>query len=123
MTLVGKDLGPRPNIDIVRAFAKCKWVLKGQVEITAMSKGALSMAFSWEEDMLRVLCDCHWLIGKSTLALQKWLPKMDLNESFFVQAHVWVRLAGLPLELWVEDVFKRIASSIEELFVRVKVLI
>ncbi|GLJ06713.1 hypothetical protein SUGI_0045960 [Cryptomeria japonica] len=84
MTLVGNFLCPRPNIDIVKTFAKHKWVLKGKVEITAMSKGALSFDFSCKEDMSRVLCDGPWLIGKSTLALQKWSPKMDLNESFFV---------------------------------------
>ncbi|XP_057842939.2 uncharacterized protein LOC131052042 [Cryptomeria japonica] len=115
LTLVGKNLGPRPNIDIVRVFAKCKWALKGQVEVTTMSKGALSMSFSCEEDMLRMICDGPWLIRKSTLALQKWSPKMDLNESFFVQAPVWVRLPSLPLEFWVEDVFKGIASSFGEL--------
>ncbi|XP_059073640.1 uncharacterized protein LOC131874332 [Cryptomeria japonica] len=115
MTLVGNFLGSRPNIDIVRAFAKHKWALKGQVEITTMSKGALSLAFSCKEDMSRVLCDGPWLIGKSTLALKKWAPKMDLNESCFVQAPVWVRLSGLPLEFWVEDVFKGIASSFGEL--------
>ncbi|XP_057846960.2 uncharacterized protein LOC131056719 [Cryptomeria japonica] len=115
MTLVGKFLGPRSNIDVVKVFAKCKWALKGQVEITAMSKGALSMAFSCEEDMSMVLCDAPWLIVKSTLALQKWSPMMALNESFFVQVSVWVKLSGLPLELWVEDVFKGIASSFGEL--------
>ncbi|GLJ40001.1 hypothetical protein SUGI_0818510 [Cryptomeria japonica] len=88
ITLVGKKFGLRPNIDIGRAFSKRKWALKGQVEITAMSKGALSMDFSCKEDMSRVLCDGPWLIGKSTLALQKWSLKMDLNESFFVQAPV-----------------------------------
>ncbi|XP_057816789.2 uncharacterized protein LOC131030121 [Cryptomeria japonica] len=115
MTLVGKILGPKPNIDIVKAFNKCKWALKGQVDITTMSKGGLSMTFSCKEDMSRVLCGGPWLISKSTLTLQKWSPKMDLNESFFVQAPVWVRLSGLPLEFWVEDVFKGIASSFDEL--------
>ncbi|GLJ06585.1 hypothetical protein SUGI_0042510 [Cryptomeria japonica] len=115
LTLVGKFLGPRSNIDVVRVFGKSKWVLKGQVEVTTMSKVVLSMSFSCEEDMSRVLCDSPWLIGKSMLSLQKWSPKMDLNESFFVQAPVWVRLSSLPLELWVEDVFKGIASSFGEL--------
>lgn len=71
MTLVGKFLGPRPNIDIVRALSKCKWSLKGQVEITAIPKGALSLTFSCKENMSRVLCDGPWLIGKATLALPK----------------------------------------------------
>ena len=28
-TLVGKFIGPRPNIDVVKDFIKKKWVLKG----------------------------------------------------------------------------------------------
>ncbi|XP_059074866.1 uncharacterized protein LOC131874923 [Cryptomeria japonica] len=115
MTLVGKFLGPRPNIYIIGAFAKHKWSLKGQVEIIAMPKGAFSLTFSCKEDMSRVLCDGPCLIGKAMLALQKWAPKMALNESFFVLAPVWVRLPGLPLEFWVEDVFKGITNSFGEL--------
>lgn len=62
-----------------------------------------------------MLYDVPLLIRKSTLALQKCSPKMDLNESFFVQALVWVRLLSLPLEFWVKDVCKGISSSFVEL--------
>ncbi|GLJ11567.1 hypothetical protein SUGI_0171410 [Cryptomeria japonica] len=65
--------------------------------------------------MSKVLCDGPWLIGKCKLDLQKWSPKMDLNESCFVQAPIWFRLLGLPVEFCIEDVFKGIASSFGEL--------
>ena len=34
-----------------------------------------------------------------------------MNESFFLQALVWVRLLELPLEFWNEDVFVGVARS------------
>ena len=40
---------------------------------------------------------------------------MDLNESFFQQAAIWVRLLELPLEFWNEDVFAGVASMFGEL--------
>lgn len=56
LTRVSKFLGPRPNIGIVRIYARKKWALKGHVEITVMLKGALSLTFSYEEDMTKILC-------------------------------------------------------------------
>ena len=89
-TLVGKFVGQRPNIDVFRDFARKKWHLKGQVPITAMAKGFLAFDFSCKEDMSHVLSESPWSFGRSSLILQKWFSKMDLNESFFQQASVWV---------------------------------
>ena len=68
-TLVENIIGARPNIDIVRAFSKNKWDLKGQVEIIAMAKGFISFKFSYQENLTKILCTGSWAIGKSTLAL------------------------------------------------------
>ncbi|XP_057869212.1 uncharacterized protein LOC131076178 [Cryptomeria japonica] len=40
---------------------------------------------------------------------------MELNDSFFESALVWVRLPGLSLEFWLEDMFSGIAKSFKEL--------
>ncbi|XP_059066415.1 uncharacterized protein LOC131857723 [Cryptomeria japonica] len=115
LSLVGKFMGPRPNIDLVRDFAKKKWCLKGQIEITAMPKGFFSFAFSCEEDLYVVLCGGPWVIGKTSLALKCWFPNLDLNDGSFSSAPVWVRVPSFPLEFWHEDVFKGLASSFGEL--------
>ena len=69
LTLVGKFLGPRPNIDNVRSFIKKKCALKGQVSIMAMAKGFLSFYFSCMEDLSIILCEGPWAIGCSSLVL------------------------------------------------------
>lgn len=54
-------------------------------------------------------------IGRSTLVLQKRTLKIDLKDSFFVQAPVWVRLLAFPLEFWNEDVFVGVEKSFSEI--------
>lgn len=82
-TMVGKFIRQRPNIDIVRTFTQKKWNLKGQVTVTAMAKGILCFDFSCNEDLSNILCEGPLVIGRSTLVLQKWSSKLDLNDSSF----------------------------------------
>ena len=62
-----------------------------------------------------VLCGGPWMFGKSSLTIKKWEPNMDLSDAFFLTTPKWVRLLGLPLEYWHEDVFKGIVGSFGEL--------
>lgn len=114
-SLVGKFIGPRPNIDLVRVFTKNKWELKGHVEVIAMAKGFMTFEFSFSKDYSRILCASNWSLGRSTLILQKWTSNLDLNNDFLSQDSVWIRLSGLPLEYWHEDFFDGIARSFGEL--------
>lgn len=41
LSLVGKFVGPRPNIEDVRSFVKRKWRMTGQVEVSALPRGFL----------------------------------------------------------------------------------
>lgn len=110
-TLVGKFMGTRLNIDMVRIFTKKKWPLKGQVLVTTMAKGFMAFEFSCQEDLAFALCGGPWNISRSILVLQKWTSRLDLNDSFFIQASVWVRLLEFPLEYWNEELFVGLASS------------
>ena len=87
----------------------------GQVDILAMAKGCISFCFSCEEDKWDIVYNSPWVMGRHTLLLQKWTPNLYSLDDTAIQAHVWVRLHGLPLELWVEDVFKGIANTFGEL--------
>ncbi|XP_059068499.1 uncharacterized protein LOC131859004 [Cryptomeria japonica] len=115
LSLVGKFMGPRPNIETIRDLSKKKWKLNGQVNIYVMSKGFFVFSFSCEKDISTVLAGGPWVIGKSSLALMKWSLNLDLSDSIFEVVPVWVRLLGLPLEYWNEDVLCGIASSFGEI--------
>lgn len=83
LTLIGKILGSWPNIDVVRLYAQNKWILKGQGDIATMPKGFFSFEFSNGEYMSNILCGGPWMVVKSYLALQKWSPNLDYNDSSF----------------------------------------
>ncbi|XP_057853351.1 uncharacterized protein LOC131063516 [Cryptomeria japonica] len=97
-SLAGKFVGPRPNIEDVRSSVKKKWRLKGQVDVLALSRGFFVFSFSCGEDLEMILSGGPWMFGKSLLSLRKWSPNIELNDSFFESALVWVRLPSLPLE-------------------------
>ena len=77
-----------------------------------MAKG---FDFTCSEDLASILNEGQWAMGCSSLVLQKWSSGMSLNDYFFAQAPVWVRLPKLPLEYWNEDVFGGIARTFGEL--------
>ena len=114
-TLVSMFIGQRPNIDIVKSFMQKKWNLKGQVTVTVMAKGFLYFVFSCSEELSNILCEGPWVIGCSTLVLQKWSSNLDLNDSLFVKAPVWVRLPKLPLDFQNDYVFMGVENSFGEL--------
>lgn len=89
--------------------------MKGQVDVSALSRGLFVLSFSYGEDLEMILSGGPWMFGKSSLSLRKWSPNMELNDFFFESAPVWMRLPGLPLEFWLEDVFLGIANSFGEL--------
>ena len=51
----------------------------------------------------------YWSLHPSTLEV------VNLNDSFIVQALVWVRLHELPLDFWNEDIFVGLARTFGEL--------
>ncbi|XP_059076646.1 uncharacterized protein LOC131875927 [Cryptomeria japonica] len=114
-TLIGKFYGMRPNIEVVRGFVKRKWNLKGQVDVVAMNKGCLSFSFSCEEDHMNILCNETWAIRKYLMYIQKWYPNARREKKFVVQVPIWIKLLGLPIKYWEEDVFARIANAFREL--------
>lgn len=108
-------MGTCPNIDVVRAFVFRKWVLKGQVEVAALPGGCLSLSFSYMKNLRNILCNGWWVIGKHPMFLHKWCPNLNMQDDLTVQAPVWVKLLGLPLEFQMEDMFKGIENVFGEL--------
>ncbi|GLJ18585.1 hypothetical protein SUGI_0330910 [Cryptomeria japonica] len=63
---------------------------------------------------MTILCGGPWIMGRSSLLLKKWSPNMDMSDAFFETIPIWVKLSGLPLEYWHEDIFKGIVGVFGE---------
>ncbi|XP_059072400.1 uncharacterized protein LOC131873583, partial [Cryptomeria japonica] len=80
-----------------------------------MNKGCMSLSFSCEEDRRNILCGGSWAIGKYIIYIQKWYPNAGREKIFLVQVSVWIKLPGLPMEYWEEDVLAGITNTFGEL--------
>lgn len=45
------------------------------------------------------------MLGKASLALKKWKPGFNLKDKECNEAPISVRLPGLPMEFWGEEIF------------------
>lgn len=106
LTLVGKFLGVRPDIDVLRNMVKREWAVHGQVDIDLMMNGFFSFGFTFKEDLIMLVCGGPWSFGNSTLMIKTWEPNIYLSDAFFLTTMVWVRLAGLPLEFGMKTTLR-----------------
>ncbi|XP_059064150.1 uncharacterized protein LOC131856394 [Cryptomeria japonica] len=95
---------------MVRQWAKSCWKLKGCLEVSAMPGGLFLFKFNTDEDLMYVLLG-SWAYGKHFLTMDKWKPSFDPSTELNRMAPVWVRLLGLPLEFWDEQIFRWIGNS------------
>ncbi|XP_059073337.1 uncharacterized protein LOC131874112 [Cryptomeria japonica] len=75
-----------------------------------MCGGLFLFKFTAEEDLIFVLSG-SWAYGKHFLTLAKWKLGLDPLVELNHMALVWVRLLGLPLEFWDEQIFCWIRNS------------
>ncbi|XP_059075102.1 uncharacterized protein LOC131875098 [Cryptomeria japonica] len=97
---------------MIRRWAKYRWKLKGSVDILAIPGGLFLFKFNVEEDPIFVLSG-SWAYGKHFLTLAKWKPDFDPSTELNRMAPVWVRLPGLSLEFWDEQIFRWIGNSFD----------
>ncbi|XP_059064834.1 uncharacterized protein LOC131856895 [Cryptomeria japonica] len=75
-----------------------------------MPGGLFLFKFTAEEDLIFVLLG-SWAYGKHFLTLAKWKLGFDPSVELNRMAPMWVRLLGLLLEFWVEQIFCWIGNS------------
>ena len=53
-----------------------------------------------------------WHFEKAPVLLKRWSPLFDSETEKIGVGPVWIRLLGLPLQYWSEDIFRRIGNSL-----------
>jgi len=54
-----------------------------------------------------------WQRGSQFLFLKKWCLQFNANSFHMEYYPIWVRLPGLPLILWLDEVFSEIGNALE----------
>lgn len=110
--LVGYFLDGRMNFNLLRSTAHKVWDSMGLVSVIPDVSGFTFFEFRDEEAKLSVLEKGPWFFSKRYLVLKNWQRMMSPTKVHPSKIPVWIRIHGLPLELWNQECFSRIASVI-----------
>lgn len=113
--LVGRFVGIRPNLDLIRNWIKEKWKTTGQVDLIVMPKEFLMFRFANTDDMRMVMELGPWFLGRKGLVLKKWHVGFRPEKENFNIVPVWMNLPNLPSTFWNMNIIAAIANRIGEL--------
>lgn len=87
-----------------------KWNLRGRVVGSDLGNNCFQFRFEMEEDLRRVLENrpyhfCYWMV-----ILQRWEPV--ISSTFPSVIPFWIRIKGLPLHFWHDDMVRRVGQDL-----------
>ncbi|WMV14246.1 hypothetical protein MTR67_007631 [Solanum verrucosum] len=111
LTILGRFLKPRPQIDRIRSSFNEAIIVKGSAKIGVFDNFNVFIDFTNEEDFNSVWYKIVLSIGGQQMWLQKWSPNFKPEEDLPI-APVWVLLPNLPFHLHTWHYIKQLVSNI-----------
>lgn len=130
LTLIGRDTNPREQrIWALLSDLRLKWHIQGKATGSDLGNGCFQFRFEREEDLQRILDNRPYQFDYWMVIIQRWEP--IISASFPSQIPFWIRIKGLPLHFWLEDMICKIGNDLGTLLnheltkttTRVKVLV
>ena len=76
-----------------------------------LPRGSFSLHFA-KENYTDLVLARYWHIEMASVLLKRWSPLFDPEREQIGASPLWVRLSGLPLQYWSEEVFMRIGNAL-----------
>ncbi|OIT27310.1 hypothetical protein A4A49_35878 [Nicotiana attenuata] len=111
LTIVGRFLKPRPQIDKIRSKFKELISIKGSVKIGVYDNYNVFLDFTNEDNFSTFWFRRVIEIEGQQMWLQKWSPDFKPEEDLPI-APVWVLLPGLPFHMHIWNYVKQVVSII-----------
>lgn len=113
MTLVGRCMNPEAQkVDALLVMLPKFWKVEERVTGADLGMGKFQFHFEREEDIEAVLEMQPYHFDYWMLTLARWQPRMPKN--FPSEIPFWIKVEGVPLELWSTDTFQSIGDAIGE---------
>jgi len=111
--LVGHVRGRVYSVTRLTQWVKEIWggVLKELPEVQALPRGWFALHFA-KENYTDLVLARYWHIEMAPVLLKRWSPLFDPEREQIGAGLLWVRLPGLPLQYWSEEVFMRIGNAL-----------
>ena len=84
--------------------------IKGGVKLARLGGPLLLIEFENKEEADKVILRGHQWFKESILHLDRWDPKVGCSQNGERAKSVWVRVVGLPLHFWSQEVFRKIGD-------------
>ncbi|XP_061357635.1 uncharacterized protein LOC133301939 [Gastrolobium bilobum] len=108
--LIIKLLGKRMGARFLMARVIRMWNLMGVYEVIDMDNGYLVVRFQEDSDYNHVLHEGLWIVADHYLTVQRWRPLFNPYDDQLKKLAVWIRIPGLPLELYTTKNLWKIGS-------------
>ena len=95
----------------VEAWAKKAWRLKGNMFFHPLNQNLFFMGFDLMEEADWVMENGSRIYRGEVLLLERWTPSTGCTRSKGQNQEAWIRVVGLPLHLWTEEILVTIGDS------------
>ena len=95
----------------MEAWAKKAWRLKGNVFFHSLNQNLFFMGFDLTEEADWVMENGSRICRGEALLLERWTPSTGCTRSNSQNQEAWIRVFGLPLHLWTEEILVKIRDS------------
>ncbi|XP_061341222.1 uncharacterized protein LOC133287599 [Gastrolobium bilobum] len=108
--LIIKLIGKRMRARVLMMRLQRLWSLMGAYELIDLDNGHLLLRFQEDNDYRHVLEEGPWIVNDHYVVVQRWRSFFDPYDESFKRLAVWIRIPGLPIELYTTRHLWRIGN-------------
>ena len=102
---------PILELEAVRKWEISSWMPKGRFNLVRLDKKLLLFEFETLSEADHVLKFGRWSLWGYLLHCERWNPNLGCVRSNNWGKEVWVKVVGLPVHLWNQNVLKKIGDE------------
>ena len=100
-----------PDVQAFESWGRSVWNTKGGVKFSRLGGSLLLIEFETKEEAEKVLLRGHRWFKESFLNLERWDPKVECSHNGERDKSIWVRVVGMPLHFWSQEILRKIGDA------------
>ena len=95
----------------LEVWAKRAWRLKGRVRFQQLNQNLFFLDFELVEEAYWVMDNGSRIFRGEVMYLEWWSPSTGCKGRIEEEQEAWIRVLGLPLHLWTEEILKKVGNG------------
>ena len=95
----------------LEVWAKRAWRLKGRVRFQQLNQNLFFLDFELVEEAYWVMDNGSRIFRGGAMYLEWWSPSTGCKGRVEEEQEAWIRVLGLPLHLWTEEILKKVGNG------------